>query len=266
MKPYFLKEATQVAIETALKAGSIQKQYFGKENTVKIKDRLDIVSEVDLMCEDAIINKIQKNFPSHLINSEEQNLHVEKERNDMDWNWIIDPIDGTINYVNNFPFFAVSIALTYQGITQLGIIFNPILNQMYTSQINKGAFLNDRPIKCSKVKKLKNSLLSFMLTSHYNENENNEILKIIEKFSPKVRGLRLLVSQSMELSFIASGVLQGTICIKSSGYSSAAGSLLVKEAGGKVTDLNGNDHTTNSKSIVASNNFVHDQIINIIHN
>lgn len=256
-----IEKAQIVGQDIARKVGELQKHYLGQKINFTNKEKLDIVTEVDLKAENLIINTLKETFPSHSFNSEEQGLTSNGGQSESQWNWVIDPIDGTINYANGLPLFAVSLALKYCGETKLGIIYNPLFDSMYLAKKNNGAYLNKNPISCSGVNQLKDSVLSFMLTSHYSEVERNEILLIVNKLAQKTRGLRLLVSQSMELALIASGLLQGTVCIKSKGYSSAAGALLVQEAGGRVTDKHGNKYSKSSKSIIASNNNIHDDIL-----
>lgn len=252
--------ALAIATETIMKAGEILR-FRVSETQVRRKIRHDIVSKADLLAEKEIVTNLKQYFPDHVFISEELPTTQEGTR---EFQWIIDPLDGTINYVAGLPFFSSSIALQKNGETILGVIYDPSANKLYTSIKGTGSFVNNRKLQVSSNSDLGNSVLSFMLTSHYNQEEVNEILKHVEKLSVACRGLRLYVSQALELAYIASGKLDGTICVKSRGFSSAAGVLILREAGGKATDLQGQEFGNGSRSLLATNSLVHDKIFHAI--
>lgn len=264
LKNINLNQALDVAVEVAQKAGEIIKNFLGKKYKVNKKEGLDIVSEVDYIVEKVIIDSLKKSFPNHTFTSEELSKSGEYDKDLYQYNWIIDPIDGTINYVSKLPLFSTSIALQKENNTLLGVIYNPITGNTYTSVLKHGSFLNDKRIYVSEEKKLENSVISFMLTSHYNKYQIQKILKIVEKLAIKTRGLRLYVSGALELAFVASGKLEGAICIKSRGFSSAAGTLIVREAGGKATDISGDYFNNDSRSLLVSNSILHDCLLGIL--
>lgn len=256
-----------ISIYNKVKPKVIELGYSLRESknnlTTNLKESLDIVTNMDFFIQDEIIKFIQHTFNKHQIFSEE--LKNEYPYNLNKFIWILDPIDGTINYASGLPFYSISLALQKNNITLLGIIFAPELNEFYYSIKGKGAFLNEKQIYVSNKNFIKESTISFMLTSHYSEKENEIILSLIKSISPYFRGLRLLVCLSLELGYIASGRLDGTLCIKSRGYSSAAGVLLVKEAKGQITNLSGEVYSMQSKNILATNKNIHDQIIKLIN-
>lgn len=232
-----------------------------KDKNIKNKELNDIVTDVDVFMENRIVTFIKENFPNHSIYAEESGQHT----NNSEYEWLIDPIDGTINFASNIPLFATSVALRKDGETILGIIIDYSQNDEYYCIKGQGAFCNGKPINVSKCDKLNNSIISFCLTSHYNEKYIKDVLNIEEKLASKVRGLRLIVSAAIELAWCASGKIDGCLNVKPSiGLSSAAGKLLVQEAGGKVTNLQGNPRN-NIDTMLVTNGNIHNEIVDIIN-
>lgn len=171
--------------------------------------------------------------------------------------WVIDPIDGTVNFSSSFPIYGHSIALMEEHETTFGLIYLPQMNKLYYAEKGVGAFCNNKQIKCSKKNELGDSVISIMLTSHYSKEENKKAVSIIGKYNMLTRGVRVIVCIAAELGFISEGILDGSISIKADLYGAAAGMLLLREAGGKITDLNGSNFGENSSSLVASNGNIH---------
>lgn len=233
-----------------------------KDKNIKNKELNDIVTDVDVFMENRILSFIQESFPKHSIYSEE----IGEINRDSEYEWLIDPIDGTINFASGLPIFATSVALRKNGDTILGIIIDYSQNDVYYCIKGKGAFCNRKPIYVSKSDKLNNSIISFCLTSHYNDKNIKEVLNVEEKLASKVRGLRLIVSAAIELAWCASGKIEGCLNVKPSiGLSSCAGKLLVQEAGGKVTNLQGNKRESIDTMLV-TNGYIHNEIVSVINN
>lgn len=231
-----------------------------KNKNIKNKELNDIVTDVDIFMENKIVTAIKNWFPSHSIYAEESG---EINRNS-EYEWLIDPIDGTINFASGLPLFATSIALRKNEDTILGVIFDYSQNDIYYCIKGKGAFCNGKPIHVSECDKLNNSIISFCLTAHYNDKHIKDVLNIEEKLASKVRGLRLIVSAAIELAWCASGKIDGCLNVKPSiGLSSAAGKLLVQEAGGKVTNLQGNLRE-NVDTMLVTNGRIHSEIVSAI--
>lgn len=231
-----------------------------KNTNIKNKELNDIVTDVDIFMENKIVTAIKNWFPSHSIYAEESG----KVDKNSEYEWLIDPIDGTINFTSGLPLFATSIALRKNGDTILGVIFDYSQNDIYYCIKGQGAFCNGKPIHVSECQNLNNSIISFCLTSHYNDKHIKDVLNIEEKLASKVRGLRLIVSAAIELAWCASGKIDGCLNVKSSiGLSSAAGKLLVQEAGGKVTNLQGNPRE-NIDTMLVSNGKIHKEIVSTI--
>lgn len=231
-----------------------------EDKNIKNKELNDIVTDIDVYMEKEIISFISKTYPNHSIYSEE----IGEDTKNSEYQWLIDPIDGTINFASGIPLFATSIALRKNGDTILGVILDYSQNDVYYCIKGKGAYCNGNRIHVSTNNALKNSIISFCLTSHYNEEHIKKVLHLEEKLASKVRGLRLIVSAAIELSWCASGKIDGCLNVKPSiGLSSAAGKLLVQEAGGKVTNLNGKQRK-NVDTMLVSNGLIHNEIVSSI--
>lgn len=260
-----LNYALTLAVSAAKKAGNIIKRSLEKEITTHRKKGQDIVSEVDIAAENEIIGTLIKHYPNHYFSSEESSKWKRESGLSNKWEWIIDPLDGTINFVSGLPLFSTSIALQRNEKTLLGVIYNPISYELYTSITGQGSFLNGKKLRVSEKKhNLNDSVFSFMLTSHYDEKQVESVLQIVKRLAMISRGLRLYVSQAIELAYIAAGKLEGTVCIKSRGFSSAAGVLLVREAGGMVTDVHGREFGNRSRSLLATNSVLHRELLQIL--
>lgn len=232
-----------------------------KNKNVVNKELNDIVTDVDIFMENKIVAAIKEWFPNHSIYAEESG----EVNSNSEYEWLIDPIDGTINFAAGIPLFSTSIALRKNKDTVLGIIVDYSQNDVYYCIKGQGAFCNGRPIHVSECNKLSNSTISFCLTSHYNDKHIKDVLNIEEKLASKVRGLRLIVSSAIELAWCASGKTEGCLNVKPSiGLSSAAGKLLVQEAGGKVTNLQGN-RRENIDTMLVTNGNIHDEIVSVIN-
>ena len=228
---------------------------------IKNKEGNDIVTAMDLYMEKNIIKVIKENFPEHSIYSEE----CGEEKNKSEYEWYIDPIDGTINFATGIPLFSTSIALKKNDETILGIVLDYNQNDIYYALKGKGAFRNGKKLQVSNNNKLSDSIISFCLTSHYNDEHIKDVLYVEEKLASKVRGLRLIVSGAIELCWCASGKIDGVLNVKPSvGLSSAAGKLFVTEAGGKITNLKGNSREK-IDTLLVTNGKIHNEILKVLN-
>lgn len=259
-----LQEAQELVIEI-VNTAYVDSQKIYTEYSVKGKELRDIVSDVDVYMENRIIEVLKSKYPFHFYSAEERGEALIKNPNEDFYEWVIDPIDGTINFVAGLPFFTTSVCLKHCNELVLGVIIHHAYGDVYSAIKGGGAFKNGNPIYVSKTAEAKDSILSFMLTSHYDEAQTDWILGIVRNLSLKTRGLRLLVSQAYELALIASGQMDGTVCIKSRGFSSSAGSLLVQEAGGVVSDLYGKERTKQSTSLLVSNGLLHEELVELMN-
>lgn len=217
--------------------GKYQLDKYEKElNVTKKTSYLDLVSEVDKKSEEKIVNWIKSNFPEHDILAEESGITDNKS----EYEWVIDPLDGTTNYIHGFPMFSISIALTKDDEPILGVIYVPYLNELYTAIKGKGAYLNEKKISVSQKNNLKESLLVTGFPYDLTEDEYNNI-EIFRSLLLKSRGVRRIGSAAYDLACIAAGKLDGFWELKLSPWDVKAGIVIVREAGGEVieTDFHG---------------------------
>jgi myo-inositol-1(or 4)-monophosphatase len=255
--PPDLSELLSVAARATEGAMAVHRRCLGFSHTVVLKELLDIVTNVDLEAEAAVRAVVMQAFPTHVFSSEESRTADAAS----EYRWVIDPLDGTINYTSGIPFYSASVAVQRNGETLVGVVGSVALDEVFVGVKGHGAYGNGSLIHVSRRQDLSQSVVSVMMTSHYSSEQVEEILSRTRALSPRVRGLRLFVGQALELSYIASGRLDGHVCIKSRGYSGAAGVLILREAGGRATDIVGAEFSNSSRSIVASNGRIHDLLL-----
>ena len=254
MNNKFSKELT-VAISVAKEAGNLLVKYFQKPYRIIRKSHHEMVSEVDILSQTLIIEKLLNNFPDYGIISEEKSKYKTTEG----LTWIIDPLDGTHNYIAGLPNFGISIALMDKDNYYLGIIYLPIQNKLYYAIKGNGAFCDEEKIYSNKNDDLRKSMVAY--DNNFNDNALNN-LKLIANESFTVRVLGSAVN---DLCLIASGKLDARIWNATKIVDIAAGLVILNEAGGRVTDFDGNNVTIKSTEILASNHLVHDKILSIIN-
>ena len=257
MEKLVLKRVVSIVKKAYRKANRLK-----SENIVENKELNDVVSSVDRFMETEIIAGLKRFYPEHGFIGEEFGQQNESQK---EYDWLIDPIDGTINYIAGIPLFGTSVALRRNKTIILGVVFDWTSNDVYYAIIDKGAYKNKDKLTVSDTKELKDSIVTLCLTSHYNEEHTKEIIETITKLSPKVRGLRLIVCSTVELGWLASGKTDGMINIKPSiGLSSAAGKLLVTEAGGVVTNILGKPRKE-IDTLLVTNGLIHDEILKALN-
>ena len=249
----------QLAIAAAKEAGRIQKAHFGESNQVEYKGEINPVTEVDRRCERAVVQMIQDAFSDHDIMTEETPF----EGRGAPWRWIVDPLDGTTNYFHGYPCFAVSIGLEVEGEMKLGVAYDPILDELFRAEKGGGAFLNGRRIYVSRTDTLDRS---FLCTGFpYDIRENVDLyLGYFRHFMIKSFAIRRPGSAVLDLCNLAAGRFDGFWELKLHAWDVAAGSLLVTEAGGKVTGLSGQPFSIYSSEVVASNGLIHEEMLQAI--
>lgn len=250
-----------VAIKAAREAGKIINRASLDIGALKIehKDTNDFVSEVDRGAEQAIINILKDAYPNHGFFGEESG----KTNSESESIWIIDPLDGTTNFLHGFPAYCVSIALQEKGVLTQAVIYDPVRNDLFTATKGSGAFLNDRRIRVTQRSKLQDALLStgfpfkdFSYLETY--------INIFRDMAKKTSGLRRPGSAALDLAYVAAGFSDGFFEINLSPWDIAAGALLVQEAGGIVGDFEGNESWLRTGNIVAGNPKVFGQMLQVI--
>ena len=249
----------QTALKAAKAAGKIQLKYFGKRIEIRQKDKRNLVSKADLECEKVIISIIKKSFPSHNVISEETGSIDQGS----DYTWFIDPLDGTHNYLHSYSYFGVSIALEKNKELLLGVIFIPLSNQLFVAEKGKGAFLNRKKIKVSDVKSIDKAFINF--DANLNKKSKRKI-SILSLLAGKIFALRVVGCAVVNLSTVATGNADAYLALNTNPWDIAAGFLIVKEAGGKITDLKGKPVNHYSQEFIASNGKVHNQLLQTIKN
>jgi myo-inositol-1(or 4)-monophosphatase len=255
------KQILKTAMRAAKAGGAITVKYFRRLKHVSEKRDAGLVSEADQQSEEKIRTMVKKAFPQHRFLGEETGL-TENLASTCDL-WIVDPLDGTTNYVHGFPFFCVSIGFESEGKVQVGVVHAPLLGQTYWAVRGGGAFLNGRPIGVSRTKVLDNSLLATGFSYQKKKLLQRE-LNDFKALSERVRGIRRCGSAALDLCMVASGVFDGFWERALAPWDTAAGSLIVREAGGLVTDFSGAPFHPDMKTIVAAPLAIHRQLLRVL--
>lgn len=251
----------KTAVDAAKKAGLLLKKNIGKAHRIEFKGAIDIVTEMDKNAENLIIKTLKKAFPKHGILTEES----DEQKSASEYRWIIDPLDGTTNYSHGFPVFCVSIALEKDGEIVLGVVFNPMLNELFTAEKGKGAYLNNKKIKVSHIKELTKSLLATGFPYDVRTSEQNNIANFAN-FAVKAQAIRRAGSAALDMCYIACGRFDGFWELKLKPWDTAAAMLIINEAGGVVTDFKGRPFSFYSGETLASNGLIHAEMIDILQN
>lgn len=245
----------------AVQAGAAQlTHYFRGEFSISNKEGINnLVTEADHAAEKAIIDVIQLEYPDHFILSEETG----EIKSNSEYKWIIDPIDGTVNFSNGIPLCCVSIAIEREGEIIMGAVYNPIINEMFFAQKGFGASLNDKKIRVSNKSEVLKSCLVTGFPYTYLDAPNGP-LQVFERFIRKGVPVRRLGSAAIDLCWVAAGRFDGFYEHKLEAWDSAAGFLMVEEAGGKVTNFEGNAFSVYQPHILATNGIIHDEMLRIV--
>lgn len=237
-------------------------RFFNNEYKISNKEGVNnLVTEADHASEKAIIEVISAAFPDHQVIGEESGMSGKQS----DTIWIIDPIDGTVNFAHGIPLNCVSIGIEHLGEIVMAAVFNPHLHEFYFAEKGKGATLNDKPINVSNETQVIKSCLVTGFPYTY-INISNGPLEIFERFIRKGVPVRRLGSAAIDLCWVAAGRFDGFYEHKLEPWDSAAGYLIVEEAGGKVTDLEGNKFSIYQHKILATNGKIHDEMLDVINN
>ena len=247
-------------IETvAVEAGALLKGRLGETHTVQYKGEINLVTEADRLSEELIVERIRRAFPGHDVLAEESS----ETKRDSDFRWIIDPLDGTTNYAHGYPIFCVSIALDVEGVIRLGAVYNPMLGELFVAEKGGGAFLNGRRLAVSRTAKLSRGLLATGFPYDLRENRNNNF-SYYRALAMNAQAIRRAGAAALDLACVAAGRFDGFWELRLMPWDTAAGWLLVTEAGGIVTDLRGDPYRLDSPHILASNGLIHAEIAAIL--
>lgn len=249
-----------IAIRAARVAGDLIQRSSDnvKQLSVSKKSKNDFVTEVDRAVEQEIINIIKGSYPDHAILAEESG-----ETPGNDYTWVIDPLDGTTNFLHGYPQYAVSIALKNKRKTEIGVIYDPLRDELFTAEKGGGATLNNRRIRVSKQAQLDTALLGTGFPFKYPQHLD-AYLEMFKDLTLKTAGIRRAGSAALDLAYLATGRLDGFWEIGLKEWDLAAGVLLVQEAGGVATDFSFNDNYAQSGNIIAGNTKMHQAMYKII--
>jgi len=252
-------EYARLGREVVREAGRLLLERFHTEFTISHKGVVNLVTEMDLAAEEWIVRRILQAFPGHSILAEER--HNERGRNAV--TWVIDPLDGTTNYAHGYPVFSVSIGLEIAGELEWGAVFDPVRNELYTALLGGGAFCNDAPLEVSKVVSLGSSLLATGFPYDIRTSSRNNLGNFCA-FALRSQGVRRSGSAALDLCHVAAGRLDGFWELKLNPWDCAAGYLIVREAGGRVTNFRGRPGSIYEGEVIASNGLIHQEMMAVL--
>ena len=242
--------------EIAREAGALLMEYFHQHVKVEYKGDADLVTIADRKSEILIRERIKKNWPAHDVLGEEQGL----VDTGSDYRWYVDPLDGTTNFAHGFPVFCVSMALEYKNQRIAGVVYDPTRDELFTAEQGSGAYLNQQRIQVSKTANLAESLVATGFPSH--KRHKNPNIYFYHQITLRTHGVRRAGSAALDLCCVASGRFDGFWEFNLNPWDTAAGVLIVEEAGGKVTDFRGGPFQLNSRETLASNGHLHGPLVN----
>ncbi len=252
----------EFAIGLAMRAGNILIQDFrqAKPTEARFKSKRELVTKLDIKVNNFLVSKIKESYPDHCILSEESGCTKNKNAK---YQWVIDPLDGTVNYTMRNTFFTTNLALLEDGEPILGVIYAPYTRELYVAEKGRGVKKNEKRIKVSTTEDLNDAFLTFGY-GHQKESMKRA-MNVYQSFETAARSMRHFGSSSLQLAFVAIGRTDAEIITPPVRlWDVAAGILMIKEAGGKVTDFNGDETNITKGGLVASNGLVHDQILKVI--
>lgn len=248
------------AVELARAAGAIVRKGWGVRHRPERKGRIDLVTTFDRRSESYLLAEIARRFPGHAVLAEESGAHA---AGDSRVRWIVDPLDGTTNFAHNYPFFAVSVGVEVDGALAAGAVFDPVRGEMFSAASGGGALLNDAPLAVSDIAKLEDALLVTGFPYDVREHPERSV-PAFTAFLARAQGIRRDGSAALNLCYLACGRFDGFWEADLSPWDLAAGSLIVREAGGRVTNYTGGSFALEGRQILASNGRLHEEMIRVL--
>src|SRR3984893_1298304 len=245
----------ETSVEIAREAGALLAKYFERRVTFELKGEHDLVTEADRASEQLVVERLRAHFPSHSIVAEEGGGYTGKS----EYCWYVDPLDGTTNFAHGFPMYNVTMALEQAGELIAGVIFDPMRNEMFSSERGAGAFLNNRRIRVSKVERIQDTLVATGFPSlKRHENVN---VHFYYQLAMLTHGVRRAGSAALDLAYVASGRLDGFWEFGLNPWDMAAGILLIREAGGKGSEMKDGPVDLRGQHLLADNGLVHEAML-----
>jgi myo-inositol-1(or 4)-monophosphatase len=251
--------ARQVGVSAARSAGDLLRRRVDSIREVRHKSAVDIVTDVDVLSEQEVCATLLAAFPTHSILGEEGGA---RPGSDPRFRWIVDPLDGTTNYAHGFPFFCVSIGLEVEGRLTLGVAYDPSLDELFVAEAGRGATVNDRPIQVSSTTDLAQALLATGFP--YERTEFSRAMNSFEVLSLKSQAVRRAGSAVLDLCYVACGRLDGYWEHRVQPWDMAAGALIVIEAGGSVTAIDGSPFSVEGGQVLATNSHLHPALTSVL--
>ncbi|MBH98625.1 MAG: inositol monophosphatase [Rhodospirillaceae bacterium] len=250
-----------IAVQAARQAGTVMIRQLNRLETLEVfeKRHNEFVSQVDRLAEQTIIEVIREYHPDHSILAEESGKSGNHE-----YEWIIDPLDGTTNYLHGFPVFSVSIAVMHKGTLEHGVVYDPLRQELFTASRGQGAQLDDRRIRVSKRTLMKQSLIATGFPYRGNNQFLDDYLKMLREVTKQSAGVRRPGSAALDICYLAAGRVDGFWEIGLKTWDVAAGALILKEAGGRISDFRGTDNYISSGNVVAGNPKIYAALSKII--
>jgi myo-inositol-1(or 4)-monophosphatase len=250
-----MNEFLKVASDTAREAGAILRREFDRPKKISYKGEVDIVTESDRRSEEIIVERLKEHFPDHAIIAEEGGGAAAAGAK---YCWHVDPLDGTTNFAHGYPCFAVSIGLSEDGEPIAGVVFNPVSGEFFSAARGGGAYLNEQRIHVSSIEKLATSLVATGFPTHHRKRSAN--INYYWEFTLRSHGVRRDGSAALDLCSVACGRFDAFWEFRLNSWDTAAGVLLVREAGGVVTDLSGGPYKLGGPALLASNGLIHNEM------
>ncbi|MFN2511161.1 MAG: inositol monophosphatase family protein [Pyrinomonadaceae bacterium] len=251
------------AIQIAREAGGVLIDRLGRAQITN-KGTIDLVTEADLAAEELIIDRIRSHYPRHSILAEESGASdgITSIAGESEWKWIVDPLDGTTNYAHGYPCFCVSIGIERAGRVEIGVVYDPMRDEMFAAERDRGATLNERPIRVSEVQDLNNAMLCTGFP--YNVRERPNFARDFTNFTLQAQAVRRDGSAALDLAYVACGRFDGFWEDGLNPWDVAAGILLIEEAGGRVTDYQNQPLDIYTLKVLASNGLVHEAMMSVL--
>jgi myo-inositol-1(or 4)-monophosphatase len=248
----------ETAVDIAREAGALLANYFERRVAFELKGEFDLVTEADRASEKLVVERLRSHFPQHSIMAEEGGGH----ESGSEYRWYVDPLDGTTNFAHSFPMFNVTLGLERAGEMIAGVIYDPIRQEMFSAELGGGAYLNNRRIRVSACKRLEDSLASTGFPSR--KRHQNVNIHFYHQMAMASHGVRRTGSAAIDLAYVACGRLDGFWEFGLKPWDMAAGTLLVREAGGAVSDMKGASHNVNlSEDLLADNSTIHPAVLEL---
>ena len=254
-----MSDILRIAEVIVRKAGDVLKQGYGNVRHIQQKGIIDLVTEFDVRSEEIIISALKKEFPDHAILAEESGLNTTIS----EYQWVIDPLDGTTNFAHGIPIFAVTIALLKNNTPIMGVVYDPLRDEMFAAEEGQGATLNGRPIHVSSQADLGQAVISTGFPYDLRTNPRNNLAQFVQ-FQFRTQAVRHVAAAALDCTWTAMGRLDGYWEYGTKQWDVGAGALIVREAGGHVTSADGHENFLEDETIVVSNRLLHEQMLRVL--